>query len=280
MRMERSLLRRCVAVAATTLYTSVSWGATYDLADDWSDASNPAGPWTYGTRSGSGIFAAFALHVPSYINVGPSAFVAPQPAWTHCANTGNNGCPEGLAQSIGVAIAGVDFPSGRVGGHTPVAGALAVQWTAPSSGVVDISGGTWMWLDFEGRRLVHSLYLNGVSIFESVLIPTYLSGTTSANPLSFTQSVIAVGGTADALRGIAISAGDTITWATQELPGSVEWVAGIDLTISLVPEPASGALGLVGLLTLSAWRAKDIRRRRQVAPPGSSFISAAGPALP
>jgi MYXO-CTERM domain-containing protein len=251
-------MRRAAAVAALVL-AGQAHAVVFDLAADWSDSVNPNGTWSYGRMNGAS-FAPFALHVPAYINVGPSGFSAPQPAWTRCANTGNNGCPEGLAKSIGVAVPVLDFPLGKVGGHTPVGGALAVQWTAPSDGVVDITGATWMWADFQGRRLQTSLLMNGVALFGASLIPTQAQGVNSATPYSFAQAAIDSGHSASDLLGISVHSGDVFTWTAVQLPNSVEWFVGIDMTVKLttaVPEADSFAMAALGLLVVggaAAWR--------------------------
>lgn len=242
------------------LFSTSSRAATYDIAADWSDVSNPNDAWAYGFLSNVGAFTSFPLHVPSYINVGPPGFSGQQPAWTRCANTGNNGCPEGLARSTGIAL--LDFPLGRVGGHTPLTGWLAVQWTAPSDGVIDIWGDTWMFADFQGRRLVTSLLLNGAPIFESILIPTQAQGTSSASPYTFAQAVTDSGGSPSALLGIAIHGGDTLTWAATKAPNSVEWFAGIDMTVNFSPVPEASTFSMVAIgLLVVLWTA----RRRKMA---------------
>lgn len=236
---------RCVVASVLAILPLCASAVSYDLAADWSDANNPNGTWTYGLLNGGATTSPFGMHVANYINVGPPAFTSPQPAWTRCANTGNNGCPEGLAKSLGVAVAPLDFPIGRVGGHTPVSGALSVTWAAPADGTIDVSGGTWMWADYAGRREVTSLFLNGVALFSSVLIPTWGSGATSSSPYTFDQAITDFGGSAASLQGIHVSTGDTLTWAAAEAPGSVEWVVGIDMTVVLSPVPESSTVALL-----------------------------------
>jgi hypothetical protein len=241
-------------VFATLVLSPLAQAVTYDAASDWSDSTNPNGPWAYGTLS-AGSFHAFAVHVSTYINVGPPAFSSPQPAWTDCANTGNNGCPEGFARSIGVAL--TDFPAGRIGGHTPVGGTLALQWTAPASGTIDVVGGTWMWADF-GRTLMMTVLFNGVPLFAPAVIPTQAAGTNSNATFSFAQAAAT---NANALLGLAVHAGDTVTWAVTQVPGSVEWVAGVDMTVSFapVPEIPSPWLVLCGLPLVMAAANRRLR---------------------
>ena len=256
-----NIIRVALAIGLAVTCTAVR-AATYDLASDWSDSTNPNGPWAYGLFNGT-TFSAFPLHVPSYINVGPAAFTASQPAWTSCAGTGNNGCPQGLAKSIGVPVNAIDFPAGRVGGHTPVTGWLAVQWTAPASGTVDISGDTWMWEDV-GRSLITTVMFDGQQLFSPVVIPTQASGNNSSTPLTFAQAASSAGVLPSVLQNISVHAGDTITWIAAKAPGSVEWFAGVDMTLVLhpVPEPATLSTLLLGLALLTAfWQGRRVANR-------------------
>lgn len=219
----------------------------YDLANDWSDSSNPNAPWTYGTLSPAGVFTAFPIHTNTYINVGPLAFSGNQPAWTNQVTTGNNGSPEGLAKSLGVSL--FDFPLDRVGGHTPLNGYLAVRWSAPQSGNVSLAGDVWMWRD-SGRHQGLSLFINGVPLFNDAAIPTRASSTTSSNPFLLTDAILLAGGSSTQLSDIAVNAGDNITLAARKF--DTEDFIGFDFKVYLtpVPIPASLVMLLTGLLCL------------------------------
>jgi hypothetical protein len=232
---------------------------TYDLAADWSDTVNPNGAWSYGTQTSPATFSPFAVHTNTYINVGGAAFTGNQPAWTDSADTGNNGSPQGLAKSLGIAVSGLDFPTGRIGGHTPQADrALAIRWIAPEAGTIDITGATWMWRDIN-RKETLSLFVNGVALFDDVFIPGRSDGTTSSNPFLLSSAMIADGGLAGGLLDISVNAGDTVILAAHHGPGGVqEDFVGFDFTINLetqeVPEPASVVLFCSGLLGLLIYR--------------------------
>lgn len=202
--MFRRVLVAIPIILFTLSVTSSTKAQTFNLAADWSDIVNPNGTWSYGLLS-SGNFTPFALHTNTYVNVGAPAFTGNQPAWTRTVNTGNNGTPEGMAKSIG--ISNIDFPSERVGGHTPASSNyLAVRWTAPAAGTVDITGGVWMWRDL-GRVEGVSLFVKGNSLFNDVAIPSRTTGITSSNTFTLADAIIAGGGSASSLSNVSVNQG-------------------------------------------------------------------------
>ena len=225
--------------------------AVYDLASDWSDTSNPNPPWAYGTLSATGEFTPFPIHTNSYINVGPPAFSGDQPVWTNQLLTGDNGSPEGLAKSVGIGL--FDFPAGRVGGHTPLNGSLAIRWTAPQTGSASLAGDVWMWRDI-GRHEALGLFVDDTALFSGVPIPTRASGTTSANPFLLSDAISAGGGSPAQLADIPVNAGDTITLAalSGRFFGDTEDFVGFDFTVRLttVPEPPAAGLFWTALFFL------------------------------
>jgi hypothetical protein len=236
-------------------------GQLYDLASDWSDSNNPNGVWQYGTMSPSLVFTPFPIHVNDYINVGPPAFTGDQPAWTDTANTGNNGTPQGLAKSIDISL--FDFPAGSVGGHTPASSDyLAVQWTAPGAGTIDVSGGVWMWRDL-GRHEALSLLVNGTALINGVPIPTRSAGVNSGNPFTLAQAIVAGGGSVTSLLDVPVTSGETVILAARRI--DVEDFVGMNFTInftsSVVPEPSSLVLMSVATACGAIWLS---RCRRQV----------------
>lgn len=222
-------------------------GQVYDLASDWSDTNNPNGVWQYGTLSPSLVFTPFPLHVNDYVNVGPPAFTGDQPAWTDTVNTGNNGTPQGLAKSLGISL--FDFPAGSVGGHTPDSSDyLAVQWTAPAAGTIDLSGSVWMWRDL-GRHEALSLFVGGNALIGGVSIPTRPEGVNSSNPFTLAQAIVAGGGNAGSLLDISVTAGETVILAARRI--DTEDFVGMNFTVNFtgasVPEPSTLVLMSVGM---------------------------------
>jgi hypothetical protein len=228
-------------------------GQVYDLASDWSDSTNPNGVWQYGTLSPSLVFTPFPIHVNNYINVGPPAFTGDQPAWTDTVNTGNNGSPQGLAKSVGNSL--FDFPAGSVGGHTPASSDyLAVQWTAPAAGTIDLSGSVWMWRDL-GRHEALSLFANDNALISGVPIPIRSDGVNSSNPFTLAQAIVAGGGGAGSLLDIPVTSGETIILAARRI--DTEDFVGMNFTINFtaasVPEPSTLVLMSVATACGAIW---------------------------
>ena len=241
--MKHGFLSTLCAVTALLLLglASSANADVYDVAADWSDISNPNGVWAYGIlNSSTYLFTPFDIHTNTYINVGPPLFTGNQPAWTDVQNTGDNGTPEGLAKSLGIAQPGLDFPLGRVGGHTPKSSNyLAIEWTAPQAGTLSITGGLWIWASSYaaggvtyGRMEEASLYHNGSALFSDVNIP-YPPTYTSANTFSLANAITAGGGNTSSLQNISVHEGDTIILAARR--ENEEWVVGFDETITFTP---------------------------------------------
>ena len=260
--------RRCILGVASLLLVLLAVGFSpradagqvYDLASDWSDTNNPNGVWQYGTMSPSLVFTPFAIHVNDYVNVGPPAFTGDQPAWTDTLNTGNNGTPQGLAKSVGNSL--FDFPAGLVGGHTPASSDyLAVQWTAPAAGTIDLSGSVWMWRDL-GRHEALSLFVGGNALISGVPIPVRSDGVTSSNPFTLAQAIVAGGGSAGSLLDISVTAGETVILAARRI--DVEDFVGMNFTVNFtgasVPEPSALVLMSVGTAFGAIWLSRCRRR--------------------
>ena len=178
-----------LGVAAVSLTISPAWTAdliTFDLTADWSDSSNPNGVWSYevngaiaasGTRSGD-------------------TFGTPTPIW----GSGFTG----WSKSNGTEGFFHDWSAGDVFGHTPTpAGSIAIAWTSPDDGTVDITGGIWEGRDI-GRSNVWSLTKNGVTLTGGSIA----SGDAfdSSNPFDFLTG----SGGSSAITGISVSTGDTL----------------------------------------------------------------------
>ncbi len=230
-----------IAAAASSVNAQV-----YDLAADWSEVNNPNGTWAYGSLSSSS-FSPFTQH---FANWRFGDFTNTQPYW------GIN-APFGLMQSQGGSIN--DFPAGRVGGHT--APTLAVQWTAPTAGTADITGGVWMFREI-GRANQVSLFLNGTALFDNVLIPQRSTGINSGNTFTLSNADVVDGGSASDLLGISVNPGDKLVLALQNT-GTGDY-SGVDFNIRLIPGSSSvPEPGVVALLVGMIPGAMLLRRRRK-----------------
>jgi hypothetical protein len=202
--------------------TSVdSSGQAFDLAGNWNLSSNPNGAWAYGRMDGSLNFTPFSATIDAaYLG----DFFGEQPSW-------DGGYPMVLGKSTGTCFH--DFPLDRIGGHTANENSayMAVRWTAPASGTYDISGGAWMFREI-GRAAVLSLYINGVALFDDVLIPARSSGITSGATFSLGAAMAADGHSAAELLQIALEAGDTVTLAVRKSASSDYGdFVGLDLSV-------------------------------------------------
>ena len=107
-----------------------------------------------------------------------------------------------------------------------------VSWTAPEAGPVAISGGMWQVVDFN-RTEEWTLSLNGVAISGGLL--SYSPLITSVSPFDLSSGT---GGAAVLHQTVAI--GDVIAlYFTRPDGQPYGHTMGVDLTISVVPEPTT-----------------------------------------
>src|SRR5690348_10670279 len=93
--------------------------AVYDLAADFSNVSNPNGPWSLRAADGT----LFGLHQSDVAGTSWAGdYTGVQPRWTLSTNPND---PPGIAESTGNTA--LDFPSGSVGGHS----GFMIQFTMP-----------------------------------------------------------------------------------------------------------------------------------------------------
>ncbi|MBI2843357.1 MAG: chitobiase/beta-hexosaminidase C-terminal domain-containing protein [Armatimonadetes bacterium] len=223
-------------------YTIGSW----DLALNWSDASNPGGAWAYGwMEEVSRVWSQFTNYISSWQTDG-------QPAWVY-----NNlsGIP-GICRIV-AGIGGWDIPAGRVGGHTPNQGLfggtdrnyLAVRWTAPTDLSVDLSGGVWRAYDdeYQGtgiwRDQLVALLVNGAPLINDVLVPRIDEGVNSGSPFTLAQAIAAGGGNASNLLNIPLSQGQTIELGLRVSNDTyIGTSVGIDFAVTAIPGTAKTAM--------------------------------------
>jgi hypothetical protein len=212
------------ALCAALALCPHSLAQSFDLKADWSDALNPNGAWSYNVN-GSPAASTFRTG---------DTWTVPQPSWGNIA---------GWFKSNGTESFPHDWIAGDVITHSPDTGPTDIVWTAPSSGTIDVSGVIWPTRDV-GRTNIWRLFINGSEIATS----SVASGDPydRANPMSF-ASAAAPG----ALDDVPVAAGQTVRLLVTSFDGNGDY-AGVNLSITLVPEPA--AAGLLGLALLKRRR--------------------------
>lgn len=206
-------------------------GAVYDLAADFSFASNPNGQWSYNEGANPLPYQAdwlngqpaFAMNPWPIVPFIPVIFqaISDQEDWL----TGD------------VVFHSWDWSSGGT------LGPANITWTAPGNGVIDISGNTWLARSL-GRYNDVSLLLNGVPLDAITLFDG--DAYDRANPYAFQG----------ALTNLAVTAGDVVMLRVDyNADGVFGEFAGLNLTINYVPSP--GAAGLFALAAFSARRKRS-----------------------
>lgn len=121
-----------------------------------------------------------------------------------------------------------------------------VIWTSPLNGVIDVSGGTWMGRDI-GRGNHWDISLNGNLLTQGDIF----SGDSfdRSSPFAFAAG----SGGPTVLNQISVVMGDVLRlqFTKTSEPGDY---AGVNLTITAVPEPSGIVAGLIGFLTLISWQ--------------------------
>ncbi len=217
----------------------------YDLSADWSSTSNSNGVWSYGTAGAQGqSITLFTQRTDNYLGIGPG--------W-------EGSFPSGLAQNTGSAASLFDLPVGAVAGHTPSFGFTGIAWTAPKSGIYDVTGGTWRPnANNPDRHEAVSLFINSSQLFDHVPIPNQDAGYNSGHVFSFDEAIVAGGGSTSSLRNIPLTVGDTIILYAVRLD-TPDFVA-MNFRVTTVPAPSALAAFVIGAVPGAAVL---LRRRRK-----------------
>lgn len=212
---------------------------TWDLKSEWSNAANPNGVWSYNANG-----APLTTFNPSFTG---DSFTPAQPGWqggglipiwfksnSTSLNVNGVGTPDWL-------FGDVVLHSGSGGGYTDV------TWTSPINGTINISGAVWAVRDIS-RSNNWSLY-HGANLLTGGTIGSgdpYNRG----SPFSFTLG----SGGAGAVSNLAVVVGSVIQLRVGTA-GTGDY-AGVNLTITAIPEPAAAvaALGLSCLAFALGWR--------------------------
>jgi hypothetical protein len=245
------------------LVATGSHAQLYNLADDWSDVSNPNGAWALYKAPG----VLFNAVQPDWYNVGTSP---QQPAWADAPGP-DPFPPNPLAPMWAKAVGDVGALSGQAiySGFVDVGTVFmhsaeafrtgtdfsSVVWTSPRAGTIHIDGGVWMTQAFQDRPHQWELRKNGAVLTGGPL--TFGDGYDKDNPFLFAAG----SGGASAI-DLPVAADDEIELLIYKTgsfftPGTF---VAVDLGIRLVPEPNTlGLLGVWGLAVLAPWRGRKYR---------------------
>jgi len=208
------------------------------LVDDWSDATNPNGDWSY--NQGATPLSTNVLGWPA------SDFGPTQRAWAN-GNAIPDLIPAWMKSSVDPG-AGFDWLVGDVIAHSTddfsggSNGLANVTWTSSISGSLDIAGGVWLGRDGLGRSNDWSLFLNGGLLGSGSVFDGDAFSRASPNTFSFL--------------GVGITPGDILKFELTKTSEFGEFV-GVNLTIT--PEPLSTVLFLIGGVPIAA----NIYRKRK-----------------
>jgi hypothetical protein len=214
-----------VPLAALLLAWTGAAGAApiWDLTTDWSDATNPSGPWAY--RHGAELLP----HVDSWEG-GTGYFAEPQPAWArHDLNSTRIPC---LFRSSANVVTDHDFTFGDVVCHTRDdangvgSGEANVAWVSPVEGTINVEGAVWMGRDI-GRSNHWSLWLNATKLTEGDIA----SGDPYSRAAPFDLS--AGSGGPPALTNLAVHVGDALALKLERTSQYGDFV-GIRLRVTLL----------------------------------------------
>ncbi|MCL4220140.1 MAG: hypothetical protein KJZ65_02100 [Phycisphaerales bacterium] len=235
---------RSFALIAVASCASAASASIYNLQSDWSELSNPFGPW--GLREGLN----YLPHVDAWQRVlgGWSTF---QPGWARSEDA-NTRLPF-FFKSNGSETFGHDWSEGEVVVHTTDpgngvgSGHANVIFTVQQTGTLSVTGGLWIGRDI-GRSMNWEVFLNGTILTGGFLASG--DAYSSANPFEFNQGY---GGT-NALTNLSVTAGDVLELRFTTQTNAGDFVV-IDMTVENIPAPGAVA----GLLTMGLMSA---RRRR------------------
>jgi hypothetical protein len=210
----------------------------YDLADDWSTASNPFGPWS--VRDGDDAMVAET----DLSTTGIDDWSSPQPGYS-----GQGDFVPVAFKANGSIVIAHDWQPGDIVVHTSRDISLAnLVWTSPDDGVIDVVGDVWIGRDI-GRGNDWRLLLNDVLITSGRVF----SGDAwdRANPMPFAMGSAGAG----VLQDIPVAAGDELKLEFERTGSTDEDYVGINFSVDFIPEPASLVAIGVGAVAL-------LRRRR------------------
>lgn len=224
--MKNSSVLGLVGLCAALVSPVGTAAAVYDVAADWSTTDNPNGPWSY--LQGTAL-------LPNQPTACCGLPVAPSFAPSHVSGT--------FLPVFGQATPGADI---YVHSYDPFNGGAAqgeavLAWTAPMSGLADVSG-YFYYSHFPHQRSNDVTILLGGSVLGSAVL-SYLEHQDEANQWNFS------------FNDLVVNTGDMLTMVFQRSAGqsSGSSDAGnliITFTAAAVPAPPTSALIFAGMAAL------------------------------
>ena len=222
--------------------SSLASASTWNLKSDWSNVSNPNGPWSLNQGS-------TPLPLVSNFTAAGTSPIPAQPAWAPSNNAGNflplffqpQATATGYDWAVGdVVVHSQDYANG------PSNGFANITWTAPFAGTASLAGDLWEIRNI-GRANTWTLF-DGATVLATNTL-TDGDGHGSSNPETFSQS------------NIAVTTGTVFTLEIVETSSnSLGELAGLNFTVTDVPngvpEPSTFAMMVFGFAGLgyAAWR--------------------------
>jgi hypothetical protein len=232
---------------AATLFTTLAQATTvYSLAGDFSNASNPNGAWSF--TQGSTPLAHFFPSTPNGLNPALA-----NGYWGTGSDLNTNTPEVGKTTLNGSAVGytDADFLSGDVILHSTNPGtgaAVAVNWTAPADGSIDVTGLTWYAHSAVSRSNDFVVTLGAATLGTGVVSNTLHAGSANALPFSFS--------------GLSVSAGTVLTLSYTPSAGQpFGSIAGLSETVTFTPSPVPEASTWAALTVGLALLGVQVRRR-------------------
>jgi len=242
--MIRDLVRQAlVGLLLSTAFVGVaSADPVYDLADDWSNTSNPSGTWTYGYFTSGLDPSSFS----SFANSGANGTYPTLQVW----DTGGGADPN-IIKNTGADVdttpnfGNILFTAGNVT-FGPYLGPTVARWTAPVGGTFSVEAAFATVQEGNGTPNAY-ISIDGAAVSDLGAVANGLIGNSIPNGLS--------GLTTDYASTLTLAGqtGDFIVWGGNSANKTTE----VSATVAPVPEPSTlvlRGLGLAGLVY--------IRRRR------------------
>jgi hypothetical protein len=225
-------INAAICVAATSPASAV----VFDLQTDWSDTSNPNGPWSYREVN------TLLIQHPNWSGFGP--------AWSN----GTSGVTTPmLLQYDGVGSEGIDALPGDIVGHTANSGnQTVIRFVNTVAGLATISGNVWDAHSSQDRDAFWIVQVNGISQ-DSGAVADPGNGRDARDFFSFV---------------IALAVNDVVELRSGKQPGEAFGsLLGYNITIDITPSaavvPLPGALPLFGSVVAGFLGFKGWRRRRE-----------------